>query len=349
MRIALLHGTRNGTRRRFLKSGAAALTAAFVLHSPPAVRTVSAGMAPTSARWLRGQTHAHTTYSPDADSTPEAVVDWYAAHDYDFLFPTDHDAMIPPAHLAELNKRGMAVWPGVEVGTVSSVHVNGLGITQPIDPLYVPSHPLYGAAKSVQIRWISDQIRQRGGVEQVNHPSWQWTLSTQDILNAGEVRLLEIANMIHTANNEGDAAHPSTEAMWDSLLSAGRCTWGVASDDTHQLKTWGPQYANPGRGWVQVRASSLSMGAVLQSLSAGQFVACAGLEVSDYRVSADVIDVELKNGPALLELVGPGGRILQRVRGHAARFTVPRSVAYVRVRGRTRDDRRLWCQPVFRG
>lgn len=334
------------TRRAFLQTAAAALVGLFELHVPEMPRTVSASPAPSAARWFRGQTHAHTTYSPDADSTPEAVVDWYAAKGYDFLFPTDHDAIIPPSHLATLNQRGMAVWSGLEVGGAANVHVNGLGVTRPIAPPYRPEHPLHRAPPAVQIRWLVDQIRAQGGVEQLNHPNWHWAVSTGTLLDAGEVRLLEIANMIATANNAGDAARPSMEAQWDTLLGVGRRVWGVASDDTHQLKSIGPQWANPGRGWVQVRAASLSMGAVLQALATGQFVSSTGLEVSDYRVEAGTIIVELKNGPALLEMVGPGGRVMQRVNGHSARFT-PRPGVYARVRGRTRDGRRLWCQPVF--
>jgi predicted metal-dependent phosphoesterase TrpH len=45
-------------------------------------------------RWLKGNTHTHTTYS-DGDSSPETVVDWCVDHGYDFIFLTDHNVIIP--------------------------------------------------------------------------------------------------------------------------------------------------------------------------------------------------------------------------------------------------------------
>lgn len=43
-------------------------------------------------RWYRGNTHSHTLWS-DGDSAPEAVVDWYASHGYDFLVISDHNVL----------------------------------------------------------------------------------------------------------------------------------------------------------------------------------------------------------------------------------------------------------------
>src|SRR6187401_457440 len=83
-------------------------------------------------RWLKGNTHTHTQYS-DGDSPPETVVDWYEAHNYDFLFLSDHNILIPDDHLAKLQRSSMPVWQGEEV-TMAAVHVNGLGVTTPINP-----------------------------------------------------------------------------------------------------------------------------------------------------------------------------------------------------------------------
>lgn len=70
-------------------------------------------------RWFRGNVHTHTLWS-DGDSAPEAVVDWYAAHGYDFLVISDHNILpegefwrqigvgyklAHPEHVAELRAR----------------------------------------------------------------------------------------------------------------------------------------------------------------------------------------------------------------------------------------------------
>ena len=85
----------------------------------------------------------------------------------------------------------------------------------------------------------------QGGVAHVNHPNYLYTLTIDDLLASGEVGLLEVANGHNAVHNEGDATHPSTEVIWDTLLASGRQVWGVASDDAHYFQTWGENYSNP--------------------------------------------------------------------------------------------------------
>jgi hypothetical protein len=59
--------------------------------------------------------------------------------------------------------------------------------------------------------------------------------------------------------------------MWDTLLSAGQRIHGVAVDDAHHFKKLGQDFSNPGRGWVQVRAESLSNVAIMDAISRGDF------------------------------------------------------------------------------
>ena len=42
-----------------------------------------------------------------------------------------------------------------------------------------------------------------------------------------------MANQSSDVANEGDAAHLSTEALWDAVLTAGGTLYGVATDDAH--------------------------------------------------------------------------------------------------------------------
>lgn len=74
---------------------------------------------PAAARWWRGNTHTHTLWS-DGDSAPEAAVDWYVRHGYDFLVVSDHNILAEgelwrtlgegprqarPSQVAELERR----------------------------------------------------------------------------------------------------------------------------------------------------------------------------------------------------------------------------------------------------
>lgn len=301
-------------------------------------------------RWLKGNTHTHTAYS-DGDSPPELVVDWYEAHGYDFLFLTDHNALIPDDHLARLQRGSMPVWQGEEV-TMAAVHVNGLGVRELIAPPW-PGKSVYEPdvreSHAERVHWAVERIRAQGGVPHVNHPNYLFTLSIDDLLAAGDFGLVEVANGHNVVHNEGDATHPSTEAIWDALLTAGRQVWGVASDDAHHFQAWGADRANPGRGWLRVEAASARLSDVLEALRQGRFYASSGLELADFRASQTEIALELADRPATIELIGPGGVVLDVVAGERARFRLGKGVGvYARVRATASDGRQLWTQPVFR-
>lgn len=300
-------------------------------------------------RWLKGNTHTHTQYS-DGDSPPETVVDWYEAHGYDFLFLTDHNILIPDDHLARLQRGTLPVWQGEEV-TMAAVHVNGLGVTELIAPPWPGrsrSEPDVAESHTERVRWAVEQILAQGGVAHVNHPNYLYTLSIDDLLASGDFGLLEVANGHSTVNNAGDEAHPSTEVIWDTLLASGRQVWGVASDDAHHFQSWGDQYCNPGRGWLRVEADSARMGDILEALRGGRFYASSGLELQAYEASGSEVRLELEGDTATIELIGPGGAILETVTGDRARFRLSAAGSYARVRATGSDGRQLWTQPVFR-
>jgi hypothetical protein len=301
-------------------------------------------------RWLKGNTHTHTRYS-DGDSPPETVVDWYEAHGYDFLFLTDHNILIPEDHLARLQRGTLPVWQGEEV-TMAAVHVNGLGVRELIMPTW-PGKSMYEPEVTEdhveRVRWAVERILVQEAVAHVNHPNYLFTLSIDDLLASGDFGLLEVANGHNLVHNEGDESHPSTEVIWDALLTAGRQVWGVASDDAHHFQRWGDDLSNPGRGWLQVEAESARLGDVLDALRAGRFYASSGLELAAYAASGSELSLELAGAAAIIELIGRGGAVLDTVTADRARFRLVTSAGpYVRVRATVRDGRRLWTQPVFR-
>jgi hypothetical protein len=299
-------------------------------------------------RWLKGNTHTHTRYS-DGDSPPETVVDWYEAHGYDFLFLTDHNILIPDDHLAKLQRGSLPVWQGEEV-TMAAVHVNGLGVTELISPPW-PGKSVMEAEvaedHSERLRWAIERILKQGAVAHVNHPNYLYTLTIDDLLASGEFGLLEVANGHNAVHNEGDAVHPSTEVIWDSLLQSGRQVWGVASDDAHHFQTWGENYSNPGRGWLRVEADAPRLGDVLAALREGRFYASSGLELAAYEASGTALSLELEDDTATIELIGPGGAVLDTVEGGRAQFRPTATGAYARIRATASDGRQLWTQPVF--
>jgi hypothetical protein len=300
-------------------------------------------------RWLKGNTHTHTNYS-DGDSPPEVVVDWYGERDYDFLFLTDHNVLIPDDHLARLQRRGLPVWQGEEI-TMAAVHVNGLGMKELVlheQPVKSVFESEVRASRVERIRWAVEQVRAQDGVATVNHPNYLWALTIDDLIAAGDFGLLEVANGHNLVGNEGDADHPSTEWLWDRLLGEGRPIWGVASDDAHHFASWGEDRSNPGRGWLRVDAASPALEDCLAALRDGRFYSSSGLELAEYMASPKEIVIGVTDVTATFELIGMDGRVLGVTEGRSAHFDLHDIESpYARVRGVDAEGRRFWTQPVF--
>ncbi|HEX3247763.1 MAG TPA: CehA/McbA family metallohydrolase [Chloroflexota bacterium] len=300
-------------------------------------------------RWLKGNTHTHTTYS-DGDSPPEVVVDWYAEHGYDFVFLTDHNVVVPDDHMRQLQRRELLVWPGEEI-TMGLVHVNGLGIRETI-PLPTEQVALdqtgFPMTPSVLIRWASDRVTAQQGLSSINHPNLYRGLNATDVMGISGARLLEIGNMSSASSkvNSGNDSRPSTEHVWDALLASQQRIWAVASDDAHHFKNWGPAWSNPGRGWVMIEAEP-DLHACLAALDEGRFYASTGPELSEYRAGDDEIIVELATSGASIELIGPGYQVLDSCQGVQARFSRLPKAPYLRVRVCDANGGRLWTQPYF--
>jgi len=203
-------------------------------------------------------------------------------------------------------------------------------------------------------------IRAAGGIPQVNHPNYRWSVRLSDVVNLPDSTLFEIANAHTLVNNPGSAdadgrVVPSTEALWDSLLSRGKVLFAVGDDDAHSFK---PQDADdyeltrPGRSWIMVRADTLTGPAILSSIRRGDFYASTGVTLSELSMSAQRIRLSMSR-PAnddrrfTTEFVGRGGRVLSTVNGTDAEYVVKGNEGYVRARVTDSNGRRAWTQAVF--
>ena len=90
-------------------------------------------------------------------------------------------------------------------------------------------------------------------------------------------RFFEIYNGHPSVRNEGDATHVGVERMWDIAL-AFRLTrlhlpifYGLAVDDSHNYDSTNRTLANPGRGWIMVRAPRLRPDEIVKALENGDF------------------------------------------------------------------------------
>jgi hypothetical protein len=340
----------------------------LTLATTALIAAIGSGAAPCDAqRWYRGNTHAHTLNS-DGDSPPDAVVRWYRAHGYHFTFITDHEFMTDVAPLnALIGAAGkFLVISGQEVTQRVAdathpdgwrqAHVNALGTTRVIRPLGERNIATGTTVAQTYARHIP-AIRAGGGVAQVNHPNFRWSVPLGELVDLPDSTLLEVWNahvLVHNLGGADSAGHwmPSHEAVWDSLLTRGKTIFGVADDDSHSFRpedAENPDATRPGRAWIMVRADTLTPDAIVRAMSRGDFYSSTGVTLRSYH--ADAKEIRLEIAPAgdrrfLIEVIGSGGRTLTRMTGTAAHYRLTGNEGYVRVRITDSGGRRAWTQPV---
>lgn len=182
----------------------------------------------------------------------------------------------------------------------------------------------------------------------MNHPNFGWALTPEDLARAENGRFFEVYNGHPKVNNEGDATRPSTERMWDLALAwrlaAGKqILYGLATDDTHNYHEQAINRANPGRGWIMVRAPKLTPDHLLRAMQAGDFYASTGVALDD--VAFDGRRLALRIHPASGEtcktqFIGArkgdsesqAGRVLAEVEGLAPSYAMQGNELYVRAK-----------------
>jgi hypothetical protein len=324
------------------------------------------------ARWWRGNTHTHTVLCGHADSTPEVVAAWYLDRGYHFLCLSEHNRFIDPkdVKLPPSRRRDFLLVPGEEI-TGEKVHMTALGT----DALV--AFDAKGTVAEI-LQLDVDRTRADHAVPIINHPNFVWQLTGKDMRQTRRCHLFELYNGHPQVHNDGDATHPSTEAMWNALLDDGMVIYGVSSDDAHHFQKLDPKSSNPGRGWVMVRSPALETKALCGAMDRGDFYASSGVFLAkveagadEYRVEVDAeaTGVELAKGSVALakppagatpkpgwriEFIGPGGAVVRAVDGRSASCPRDRKLAWLRAKvtltqgeGAAATQCFAWTQPVF--
>ena len=302
--------------------------------------------APTEGAWYKGNTHAHTTES-DGDSPPEVVARWYKDHGYDFLVLSDHNVLTDPVALSHLVDSTFLLIPGEEVTSSFErrpVHVNGLNL-----PGLVEARRDSTLVATIQAN--VDAVREGSGVPHVNHPNFEWAYGAPELAQVERYRLLEIFNGHPTVHNEGGGGTPGMEEVWDALLTQGKRIYGIAVDDAHHFQgEFSRDRANPGRGWVGVRAATREAGAIMESLEEGRFYASSGVTLADVVVTPETLAVHIaqdRNFRYTTVFIGDGGRVLATSTENPAVYRLADDVTYVRARITDSMGYRAWTQPAF--
>ncbi|MCE5272404.1 CehA/McbA family metallohydrolase [bacterium] len=307
-----------------------------------------------TAGWYRGSVHTHTVNS-DGDSSPDAVAAWYKEHGYQFLVITDHNFVTDVRGLNALlgaNEKFLVI-PGEEVtdkfvtpeGKRLPVHMNAINLAKTLKPA--------GGSSVTEVLQRNDaMVNAAAGACIVNHPNYIWAFDYRQLLEVEGLRLFEVASQDPTVCNWGGGGRIGTEAIWDSLLSHGRRVFGVAGDDVHDFKSWGPDQINPGRGWVMVRADSLEAGALCAALNRGEFYFSNGVWLKEIRVDHGSLRVEIERPEEepteyTVTFIGQGGKVLATAYESPAVYRFSGGEGYVRAKVVDSNGRVAWTQPVW--
>ena len=329
----------------------------------------SLALAPSAqgqGRWFKGNTHAHSLNS-DGDVPVDDVVRWYREHGYHFTFITEHEYFTDVAPLNALfaGANRFLVIAGQEVtqrvadakhsGGVRQAHVNALG-TSRLVPTVGVKNIVSGMTIAQTYARNGAAIQAAGGIIQVNHPNFIWSVPLADMMDLPDSTLFEVWNGHPIVYNLGGTDSTgqemlSTEARWDSVLSRGKLLFGVADDDSHSYKPQdaeNPDMARPGRGWIWVRADTLSADAIVRAFRRGDFYASSGITLRELKV--DSAQYRLEITPAgdrryLTEFIGQNGRVLARSTTLRPSYTITGNEGYVRARVTDSSGRMAWTQP----
>lgn len=262
---------------------------------------------PPATTWFKGVVHAHANWGvPQLPTTaPDVVVRWYREHNYNFVAITDLNYYTPPEGLKALfDAPGrFLVVPGIEPSKDpvqpgnKIVDTIGIGVNGPVG---LPQGETVAAVLDSE----ANLIRRAGGLPIAAHPNLTYALTAQDLLSSDRTsgpRFFEVWNTEPGMNNLGGGGKPSTEQIWDEVLSTGRLMFGTAVDDSHHFydfvgsRASGAPLSNPGKAWIEVRARELSVPALLDALNRGDFYASTGVALTSYEVSHSAIRIGLSD------------------------------------------------------
>jgi hypothetical protein len=184
------------------------------------------------------------------------------------------------------------------------IHVNATNLRDRIKPRH-GSNVVEVVQRNIEAVLAQRRLTRQPMFPHINHPNFGWSLTAEDLMQIWGDRFFEIYNGHPSVRNEGDAHHVSVERMWDILLAfrlteLGRGTlYGLAVDDAHHYQRFGLTNANPGRGWVVVRASRLSATSIVEALEAGDFYASSGVRLKQVERTKNRLRIEIDPEPGV--------------------------------------------------
>lgn len=205
----------------------------------------------------------------------------------------------------------------------------------------------------------------------INHPNFGYGIDLNDMMSLNGERFFEVYNGHPMVHNMGDSTHISTEEMWDLinisyLESKKPIMYGLATDDSHHYHKSGSEWSNAGRGWVMVRADSLSAPSLIEALEAGNFYLSTGTTLKTLKFENNRLSIEVneeKEVDYTITFIGlRSGKseteVFVSIKGARADFAITDDIIFVR--GKITSSKlqsnpiesiryeMAWTQPILR-
>jgi hypothetical protein len=179
-------------------------------------------------------------------------------------------------------------------------HVNALNLRE-----LIPGEA--GGSRTELIQKYIDAVhaqREQHGVPMiahVNHVNFADGVTTEELVSVRGLEFFEVFNGHHDVHNWGnsDTGMPPTELHWDVIQSLklvedpGYRLFGVSTDDSHNYFDWRIGRANPGRGWIMVKAARLDTALLIEAMQRGDFYGTTGVVLKDVTRTTEALAVEI--------------------------------------------------------
>jgi hypothetical protein len=203
----------------------------------------------------------------------------------------------------------------------------------------------------------------------INHPNFIWAVKLADMIPLKGERFFEVYNGHPLVHNYGDSATMGMDELWDRLqiqyLKAGKpLLYGLATDDSHNYLEYKVGLANPGRGWIMVRAKELTPAALIEAMEKGAFYATTGVELAEVKKNKRRLSIEVQEEPGTtynIQFWGAGrsdneGKLLKEIKGGKAEYKLKKRYLFVRAKiissklkenpFQEGDYESAWTQPI---
>lgn len=133
----------------------------------------------------------------------------------------------------------------------------------------------------------------------LNHPNFHYGVTAEELMKVIGENFFEVYNGHPGVDNRGDESHPSTDRMWDIILTKRLAEldlpimYGLSTDDGHEYHNIPSRASEPGRGWVVVLSRNLDPESLVEAMEAGRFYASSGVKLKSITYSDDGLEIEI--------------------------------------------------------